>query len=100
MPGSCLRRAISSANSPPATRAASQVARCARAASLTAVVSSPPAAAPCLENTTFGISFIGGANGSRDAGQYEAMSWNVRLPMTCAPASHKFSTVQAVASSS
>src|SRR5262249_13311226 len=52
---------------------------------------------PFLVNTTLGISFIGAANGSVDVGQYDTMSWYVRLPMTCTPACHSVSTSQAVA---
>ena len=51
-----------------------------------------------VENTTFGISFIGAAKTSVEKGQCAAMSRNVRLPMMCTPARHTFSMVQAVAS--
>src|SRR6516225_1253706 len=89
-PACCLRRVTSSTRSPLATIALAQLAALgdglgeaahpsaplARIASLSAVVvrSSPWRNEPFLENTTFGISFIGAASSSVDVGQYAAMS--------------------------
>src|SRR5439155_22345946 len=78
------------ARSPLATLAAAQVASAGvLPAGLTNLL---------VENTTFGISFIGAAKTSAEKGQCAAMSRNVRLPMMCTPARHTFSMVQAVAS--
>jgi hypothetical protein len=57
LPGSSFRRAISSARSPSAT--------------LDPLHS---VSVRVLEKTTFGISFLGGANGSVDVGQCAAIS--------------------------
>src|SRR6266704_408802 len=70
-PASALIVAISVARSPRATCVTGQVAS---------------ASPSVLENTTFGMSFIGAAYGSSDCGQYDDISWYVTRPMRWAPA--------------
>src|ERR1700722_13471641 len=69
LPGSLLRALISSARSP-----------------LAIVDWAQSALASVLENTTFGILFIGAAYSSSEVGQNPAISWYVTRPIRCRPA--------------
>jgi hypothetical protein len=77
-----LSRAISSARAPDATRASRQLASAPALGSAFALAGAGAIAGrPLRANTTFGISFIGGANTSVEYGQYDAQPANERLPM-------------------
>ena len=53
-----------------------------------------------VETTSFGVSFIGGANTASDVGQYGAITSYAPRPITCVSACSRSATTCAVSSSS